>query len=224
MTNARHRLSKVNLHHHLPLSIQNHPFPRKQLLDMLIQPIPPHHLAPQKLRPPHHTHTLLPPTRTRKRLPHLPLRTRIKERQLLALPDAPRSRPHLQPQHVEHQRRRRAAAVVAVHQVAVEVHVAVEALHGRVAAARGRGCGVDFAEECVWREGYEGDGAGGEGVFGGGGAGDVLDFYEVWVRGLRPGDGFAGFGGFGHCGWGLGLKWWLGGLVLQFLELSVCLR
>ena len=123
------------------------------LLDMRIQPIPLHLLVRQVLRPgyPPLTNILPPSTQTLKRLIHLPLGTRVEERERIALPQRPVvDDAHLHAVHVEVQRR--GAGVVDEDEVRVELDVRVAAGLDRGVGFGGRGCGGDFGE----------DGAGGE--------------------------------------------------------------
>lgn len=144
------------------------------LLDMRIQPIPLHLFGRQILRPgyPPFTDTLPSSTQTLKRLVHLPLGTRVEEREHIALPQRPVvDDAHLHAVHVEVQRR--GAGVVDEDEVRVELDVAVATgLDGGVGFG-GRGCGGDFGEEGAGGEGGLGDGRAGEGLWA------VLDLEDV---------------------------------------------
>ena len=123
------------------------------LLDMRIQPIPLHLLVGQMLRPgyPPFTDPLPRSTETPERLVHVPLGTRVEEREHVALPQGPVvDDAHFHAVHVEVQRR--GAGVVDEDEVGVELDVGVAAgLHGGVGFG-GRGCGGDFGEDGARRE------------------------------------------------------------------------
>jgi hypothetical protein len=178
----------------------------QQLLHMLTKPIIIQIHHPHIPRPLNRPLTLPTLTKTLKRLLHTPLRTRIKERQLIPLPQSPlqiRVHADLPPLHIEDQGRR--AGVIDVHEVAVELDVQGGAgLDGGVGDGCGRGGGY-AGEDGACGEGDEAVGGGGEG------AGALFDAHEAGEVGGYPGGdlvvGAVGFcrglgGGFATIGGG----------------------
>jgi len=175
------------------LKMQLHTLTPLQLLNMRTQPVPAqlfntHILGP---RNPSQTFPLPRTTSTVKRLSHIPLRTRVKERKRLPLLQRPIvHNPDLHFVHIEDERRR--AGVVNEDEVGVELDMCVRAgLHGGVGFG-GWGCGGNFGEEGTGREVGLGDGGAGEGF------GTAMHIEEVRVG--FDGRGGGGSGGF-DCHW-----------------------
>ena len=168
---------------------------RQQLLNMLAQPVLIQHIHAHILRTRNLPPTFLLSAETIKRLAHLPLGAWVKECQFIPLAQPTLQvgvHPHLPRAHVEDQRR--CAAVIDVHQVAVQLNVECFArLHRRVGAFGGCWVG-DAREDGAWGEGYEGAAQRCEGTFA------VLDTEETGQVGLHPCGDFGGSG-------------WLGGAV-----------